>query len=149
ETSIPHEVIDRAPLVDGLATVFNVNTDAGRFQGRYRRVWLPEIAGPGDEVISPSSAAASPFEERPLITRSTARVSVDNLARYAIGAWENRWTLVALAAAYARIASGRAVDPTFWNLDSRALSPQLSDRASRGLPQVRTGLALVAQAGTG
>lgn len=149
ETSIPHDVIDRAPLVDGLATVFNVNTDAGRFQGRYRRVWLPEIAGGVGEVSSPSSAGLSPFEARPLITRSTARVSVDNLARYSIGAWENRWTLVALAAAYARIASGRSVDPTFWNLDPRALSLQLSDRARRGLPQVRTGLALVAQSGTG
>jgi hypothetical protein len=41
------------------------------------------------------------------------RTGVDLIARYAFGGWENRWTLLGLAQAYARIATGRNVQATF------------------------------------
>ena len=43
----------------------------------------------------------------------SAGTGVDLIARYAFGGWENRWTLLGLAQAYARIATGRNVQATF------------------------------------
>ena len=41
------------------------------------------------------------------------------IARYAFGGWENRWTLLGLAQAYARIATGRNVQATFLHRPAR------------------------------
>src|SRR6185503_11377824 len=73
------------------------------------------------------------------------------LARYAFGGWENRWTLLGLAQAYARIATGRNVQATFPHAagtTAAGVFPEASPAVEGAFAQVRAGLREVPMNGT-
>ena len=107
---VPRAVLERSALANGLAQAFDVDALAGRTPGRLARYWISDsLPGPVTQ-----NRTLWPWESRPwLLFPDSAGTRVDWLARYAFGGWENRWTLMGLGQAYARIASDRAVQETF------------------------------------
>jgi hypothetical protein len=75
-----------------------VTRDCGSPTSHERRHRRPHAAAVGEPAVAR-------FPE-------TDGTRLDLLARYAFGGWENRWTLLGLGEAYARIATGREVHAT-------------------------------------
>jgi hypothetical protein len=100
EAVISREVLENSSIGTGLAEAFDVDAFGERTAGRN-----PMLTS-GAEV----SRVLDPWESRPwLLFPQSEGTRLDLLARYAFGGWENRWTLLGAAEAYARIATGRNV----------------------------------------
>lgn len=140
---VPREVLERSAVGAGLAEAFDVDAFGFRTAGRNPGLWAATTqtgASTGDRTLLP-------WESRPwLLFPETEGTRLDLLARYAFGGWENRWTLLGLAEAYARIATGREVRARIVSDSSSAGGvPANVDNAFR---RVRAGLRQVAVSGT-
>jgi hypothetical protein len=99
---VPREVLEGSAIGAGLAEAFDVDAFGFRTAGRNASLWAA-ATGAADRALLP-------WESRPwLLFPETEGTRLDLLARYAFGGWENRWTLLGLGEAYARIATGREV----------------------------------------
>jgi hypothetical protein len=145
-TLVPRAMLEHSSIASGLADVFDVDAYAGRTGGRLSLYW-------GDDTTAAAAHDRSllPYESRPwLLFPDSAGTRVDWIARYAFGGWENRWTLLGLAQAYARIATGRDVQATFLHRApaTRAAFKDASASASQAFARVRTALREVPVSGT-
>jgi hypothetical protein len=105
EAVIPREVLEASSIGTGLAEAFDVDAFGERTAGRN-----PMLTSGADV-----SRILDPWESRPwILFPESEGTRVDLLARYAFGGWENRWTLLGVAEAYARIATGREVAATIF-----------------------------------
>ena len=105
EAVIPREVLEGSSIGTGLAEAFDVDAFGERTAGRN-----PMLTSGADV-----SRILDPWESRPwILFPESEGTRVDLLARYAFGGWENRWTLLGVAEAFARIATGREVGATIF-----------------------------------
>lgn len=98
-------------LATGLAERFDVAADpvvADRVS-RSSSIWDGLRLSDGTPVVVPFEGLAS--VSRPVLLGSVADDGTDLglVYRYAVGAWENRWTLLGLTEAFSRVASDRRV----------------------------------------
>ena len=140
---VPRAVLEESDIANGLVQVFDVDPHAGRNAGRFASYWRS-----GDSTIT-QDLTLVPWESRPwLVFPKNETTPVDWVARWAFGGWENRWTLVGAAQAYARIATGRNVLGTFLHPDVFRTAPPASPLAAEAFTVVRRGLTRVALDGT-
>jgi hypothetical protein len=138
---VPRDVLERSAIGAGLAEAFDVDAFGHRTAGRNPGLWAAtNRAGTTDRTLLP-------WESRPwLLFPETDGTRLDLLARYAFGGWENRWTLLGLGEAYARIATGREVHGRIVSdSSSAAAAPAHVGNAFR---RVRAGLRQVPTSGT-
>ncbi|MCC6316915.1 MAG: hypothetical protein IT361_04410 [Gemmatimonadaceae bacterium] len=145
-------VLSQAPVVDGLLGLFDdVDVVADRRAGRTSRLWRRDtVPNPAIDVV-PRDASLLPWVSRPwFIYPDSIGVPVDWLARFAIGGWENRWTLVGAMEAYARIATDRRVHLSVRQQPAGGVARfgSVPREAARAFARVRGGLALVTSSGT-
>jgi hypothetical protein len=143
---VPSQVLERSAIADGLASVFDVDAYAGRTPGRVSGYWKG-----ADTATTRTDGTLHPYESRPwILFRDSDGTPVDWIARYAFGGWENRWTLLGLAQAYARIATDREVQATFLAVPPRdsSLFKPMPERATRAFALIRGALREVGTSGT-
>lgn len=137
---VPRDVLERSAIGAGLAEAFDVDAFGFRTAGRNPGLWAAAAARTSDRTLLP-------WESRPwLLFPETDGTRLDLLARYAFGGWENRWTLLGLGQAYARIATGREVNATI--LDDSASAPPVPAHVGAAFARVRSALRTVPQTGT-
>jgi hypothetical protein len=149
---VPNGLLEHTALTNGLLTLFDdADVVSVRTPGRSDRLWggapLPD-EGTGARV--PADRALHPWSSRPwFIYPESSGTPVDWLARFAFGGWENRWTLLGAAEAYARIATGREVELT---LQRRAAAAEpfaeMDASVAAAFRRVRLGLETVGESGT-
>ena len=111
---VPRRILEASSVATGLAEAFDVDAYAERNRGRLSLYWNAVGASIPDAVAMTNDRSLVPWESRPwIVFPDSAGTRVDWLARYAFGGWENRWTLLGLAQAFARIATDRNVQATF------------------------------------
>jgi hypothetical protein len=111
---VPRATLERSSIATGLAEVFDVDAYANRTPGRLSLYWSLDGGRTASAPALTTDRSLIPYESRPwILFPDSAGTGVDLIARYAFGGWENRWTLLGLAQAYARIATGRNVQATF------------------------------------
>lgn len=146
---VPSAVIERSDLADGLSALFDVDPYEQRTGGRTVPFWeVPNAVAPGrsDAVSDPSLV---PYESRPwLLAHGAPGTSIDWLARYAFGGWENRWTLLGIAQSYVRIASGREIVLSFLDASASRAPVAFSGPSAAALARVRRALREVGATGT-
>ena len=143
-TMIPRKVLEQSSIASGLAEVFDVDAYGGRSSGRLSLYWGADTA-----AAAAHDRSLLPYESRPwLLFPDSGGTRVDWMARYAFGGWENRWTLLGLAQAYARIATGRDVQATFLHRATPVEFKEASASASDAFARVRTALREVPVNGT-
>src|SRR5690606_14758367 len=107
---VPRDVLERSAIGAGLAEVFDVDAFGYRTAGRNAGLWTAANNAGNRDRTGGTDRTMLPWESRPwLLFPETEGTRLDLLARFAFGGWENRWTLLGLGEAYARIASGREV----------------------------------------
>jgi hypothetical protein len=146
---IPRATLEQSAIATGLAEVFDVDAYANRTPGRLALYW----SGDSSVVASASSATTDrsliPYESRPwILFPDSAGTPADLLARYAFGGWENRWTLLGIAQAYARIATGKNVQATFLHKDRKVPFADASPAVEAAFSRVRGALREVPVNGT-
>jgi hypothetical protein len=167
---VPTELLEHTALTNGLLALFDdADVVSVRTPGRSDRIWRmpatagsgasdgsaaaptvpPTGAGPGSARV-PGDRTLHPWTSRPWFIQPEARgTPVDWLARFAFGGWENRWTLLGAAEAYARISTGREVQLTLLDRPAGAARFAAMDgRAAQAFRRVRLGLETVAESGT-
>jgi hypothetical protein len=146
---VPRRILEESDIANGLADVFDVDAYAGRTSGRFGSYWTPTDTMVNGSVPIVQDRTLIPWESRPwLVFPKNESVPIDWIARWSFGGWENRWTLVGTAQAYARIATGRTVRGTFLHADvPRPASPAPFATLS-AFEVVRRGLEGVAVDGT-
>jgi hypothetical protein len=142
---VPNDLLERSALADGLLDLFDdIGVRFGVDRARSPRVWnsQPGAAQPGLTMW--------PFKSEPWFIYphpDSTGTPIDWLVRWAFGAWENRWTMLGAAEAFARIATDHAI-----HLSLRRQGPSqfsaVSDAARRAFGVVRAGLDRVADIGT-
>jgi hypothetical protein len=111
---IPRAVLEKSAIAKGLAEVFDVDAFATRTAGRLALYWNPDSGGTAGAKSATTDRTLIPYESRPwILFPDSSGTRIDWVARYAFGGWENRWTLLGLAQAYARIATDHNVQATF------------------------------------
>lgn len=141
---IPRKLLEQSSIASGLADVFDVDAYGGRTSGRLSLYWGPDTA-----AAAAHDRSLLPYESRPwLLFPDSGGTRVDWIARYAFGGWENRWTLLGLAQAYARIATGRDVQATFLHSTTNHGFKEASSAASDAFARVRAALREVPVNGT-
>lgn len=111
---IPRTVLEKSAIAKGLAQVFDVDAFANRTTGRLALYWNPDSGGTAGAKSATTDRTLIPYESRPwILFPDSSGTRIDWVARYAFGGWENRWTLLGLAQAYARIATDHNVQATF------------------------------------
>lgn len=150
---VPRATLERSAIATGLAEVFDVDAYANRTGGRLPLYWSADSAGVASASAVTTDRSLIPYESRPwILFPDSAGTRVDWLARYAFGGWENRWTLLGLAQAYARIATGRNVQATFLHRNEAVADTGMFKAASPGAAaafgRVRSALRDVARSGT-
>jgi hypothetical protein len=111
---VPRATLEGSTIATGLAEVFDVDAYANRTPGRLALYWSSEGGRAASTSALTTDRSLIPYESRPwILFPDSAGTGIDLIARYAFGGWENRWTLLGLAQAYARIATGRNVQATF------------------------------------
>lgn len=149
-TIVPRAVLEHSAVGTGLAEAFDVDAFGGRTRGRNTLYWNPDTSSASGVGVA-TNRGLLPWESRPwIVFPDSAGTRVDWLARYAFGGWENRWTLLGLAQAYARIASGRAVQANFVHRPSQSLDAfdTLGTKTAAAMGRVREALAQVPVNGT-
>lgn len=140
---VARDVLERSAIGAGLAEAFDVDAFGFRTAGRNPGLWAVTnrtVSAAGDRTLLP-------WESRPwLLFPGTDGTRLDLLARYAFGGWENRWTLLGLGEAYARIATGREVRARIMS-DSTGAADMPANVAS-AFRRVRAGLKQVPVSGT-
>jgi hypothetical protein len=140
---VPRDVLERSAIGAGLAEAFDVDAFGFRTAGRNPGLWAATNrtgTGTGDRTLLP-------WESRPwLLFPETEGTRLDLLARYAFGGWENRWTLLGLGEAYARIATGREVRARIVS-DSSSFG-DVPANVGNAFRRVRAGLRQVPMSGT-
>jgi hypothetical protein len=110
---VPRDILEQSSLGTGLAEAFDVDAFGNRTAGRNASLWTtlaPARTGTG---VATANRAVLPWESRPWIAfPGTDGTRVDWVARYAFGGWENRWTMLGIAEAYARIATAHQAQAT-------------------------------------
>jgi len=148
---VPDAVLEGSALAEGLLDLYDdvvLTSDAP--PSRSARPWLGGAAG-ADSSTVPRDLSLRPYLSRPaFIDPDTAGVPVDWLARFAIGGWENRWSLVGALEGYARIATDRRVRLTVVAppRDADAGGAPMRPEATQAFRAVRRGLRAVATTGT-
>jgi cell division protein FtsI/penicillin-binding protein 2 len=150
---VPREVLERSAIGNGLAKVFDADAFGHRTEGRNPHYWSPSCAPRAGESAATTNLALVPWENRPwLLFPASPGTRIDLLARYGFGGWENRWTLVGVAQAFARIATGREVHASFMRCAPVAAGAQrfaeVSPEVKRAFGRVRGGLSQVGSSGT-
>lgn len=146
---VPRAILEESDVANGLVQVFDVDPHAGRTSGRFASYWRA-----ADTIVSGNASITRdqtlvPWESRPwLVFPKNATTPVDWIARWAFGGWENRWTLVGTAQAYARIATDRNVQGTFLHSDTPRNISGAPITAMSAFAIVRQGLRRVALDGT-
>jgi hypothetical protein len=163
---VPTELLEHSPLTNGLLALFDdADVVSVRAPGRTDRLWRgppspgggsastpsvpPSGGGPGSARV-PGDRTLHPWTSRPwFINPESEGTPIDWLARFGFGGWENRWTLLGAAEAYARIATGREVQLTLLgrSADSPLFAP-VDARGTEAFRRVRLGLETVAESGT-
>jgi hypothetical protein len=145
---IPNELLEHTALTNGLLALFeDADVVSVRAPGRSDRLWR----GPATAVARvPGDRTLHPWASRPwFIQPESPGTPVDWLARFAFGGWENRWTLLGAAEAYARIATGRAVQLTMHDqAPSDSSFAAVDAPAANAFRRVRGALAQVGESGT-
>jgi hypothetical protein len=137
---VPRDVIERSAIGAGLAEAFDVDAFGFRTAGRNASLWSATSATADRRTLLP-------WESRPwLLFPETDGTRLDLLARYAFGGWENRWTLLGLGEAYARIATGREVRARIVSDSSSAAA--VPAHVGRAFARVRSALRDVPVTGT-
>ena len=137
---VPRDVLERSAIGTGLAEAFDVDAFGFRTAGRNPGLWAAATGQTSDRTLMP-------WESRPwLVFPETDGTRLDLLARYAFGGWENRWTLLGLGEAYARIATGRNVRARILN-DTSIAGPVPANVGS-AFARVRSALREVPLSGT-
>ena len=98
----------------GLLHLFGVAADreVSRALGGQAEFWQSARTLDGDSVLAP--LALQPERSHPsLVLPDSAGTTTALLAQYALGAWENRWTILDLAQAFARVLTDNAVQLNF------------------------------------
>lgn len=149
---VPRATLERSAIATGLAEVFDVDAYANRTGGRLPLYWSADSTGIANASSVTTDRTLIPYESRPwILFPDSTGTRVDWLARYAFGGWENRWTLLGLAQAYARIATGRNVQATFLHRIEAAdtgIFKAASPGAAAAFGRVRSALRDVARIGT-
>jgi hypothetical protein len=147
---VPRKTLEQSAIATGLAEVFDVDAYANRTPGRLALYWSGDSSAVASASAATTDRSLIPYESRPwILFPDSAGTPADLLARYAFGGWENRWTLLGLAQAYARIATGKNVQATFLHKDSRAAAfPEASPAIEAAFSQVRGALRQVPISGT-
>ncbi|MBR9989415.1 MAG: hypothetical protein KFH98_06635, partial [Gemmatimonadetes bacterium] len=149
---VPRAVLERSAIGAGLAEAFDVDAFGFRTAGRNPGLWAattPGASAPATGPAAPATADRSllPWESRPwLVFPETDGTRIDLLARYAFGGWENRWTLLGLGEAYARIATGREVRARI--LDDSSSAAVMPGNVGGAFARVRSALRQVPVSGT-
>jgi hypothetical protein len=144
-------VLESSAVSEGILTLFDdavLSTDGPL--GRSARLWQRDSTSIGADAV-PLDQSLQPHLSRPAFMRpDSGGVPVDWLARFAIGGWENRWTLVGALEAYARIATDRRVHLTVLAPAPGASSsgPRVPADAASAYRTVRRGMRLAATGGT-
>jgi hypothetical protein len=137
---VPRDVLERSAIGAGLAEAFDVDAFGFRTAGRNPGLWAATATGTTDRTLLP-------WESRPwLAFPETDGTRLDLLARYAFGGWENRWTLLGLGEAYARIATGREVRARI--LDDSSSAAMMPANVGSAFARVRSALRQVPLTGT-
>jgi hypothetical protein len=155
---VPDTVLESSALSEGILSLFDdavVSSDGPLV--RSARLWQRDSAPPLVDAV-PRDQSLRPHLSRPVFMQpDSGGVPVDLLARFAIGGWENRWTLVGALEAYARIATDRRVHLTVLPPPVAAAKaapaaasggPRVPAEAASAYRSVRRGLQLVARSGT-
>jgi hypothetical protein len=150
---IPRAVLEKSAIAKGLAEVFDVDAFATRTAGRLALYWNPDSGGTAGAKSATTDRTLIPYESRPwILFPDSIGTRVDWVARYAFGGWENRWTLLGLAQAYARIATDHNVQATFLHRSPPAAFassfPLAAPSAIAAFARVRGALRQVGVSGT-
>ena len=138
---VPRDVLERSAIGAGLAEAFDVDAFGFRTAGRSPGLWAATTSS------TRTDRSLMPWESRPwLAFPETDGTRLDLLARYAFGGWENRWTLLGLGEAYARIATGSEVRARI--VDDSASAPAMPPNVSSAFARVRSALSEVPVSGT-
>jgi hypothetical protein len=145
---IPNELLEHTALTNGLLALYDdADVVSVRAPGRSDRLWRGSANAP---ARVPTDRTLHPWASRPwFIHPESPGTPVDWLARFAFGGWENRWTLLGAAEAYARIATGREVHLSMHDLPSSDSTFARVDAPAAGaFRRVRGALAQVGESGT-
>jgi hypothetical protein len=138
---VPRAVLEKSAIAKGLADVFDVDAFANRTSGRLALYWNPDSGGTAGARSATTDRTLIPYESRPwILFPDSSGTRVDWVARYAFGGWENRWTLLGLAQAYARIATDHNVQATFLH---RAIAPAPASAFPAAAPSATAAFARV------
>jgi hypothetical protein len=145
-------MLERSAIATGLAEVFDVDAYANRTAGRLGLYWSLDNGRVASAPALTTDRSLIPYESRPwILFPDSAGTGVDLIARYAFGGWENRWTLLGLAQAYARIATSRNVQATFLHrttVPAADVFPESGPLTSAAFARVRGALRQVPTNGT-
>lgn len=144
---VPNDLLDNTPITNGLLTLFDdIDVVSSRDPGRSDRIWH---YASGTTQFVPRDRSVHPWKSRPWYIDARNRgTSVDLLSRFAFGGWENRWTQIGAAEAYARIATDRRVSLTMLRQTGPVQFPTMPARATNAFRAVRGGLRDVVEHGT-
>jgi hypothetical protein len=144
--TVPLDVLERSSIGSGLAEAFDVDAFGWRTAGRNAGLWIAATRT-ATNAERTADRTLLPWESRPwLAFPGTDGTRLDLLARYAFGGWENRWTLLGVGEAYARIATGREVHATI--LAGASVADEAPTHVVSAFRRVRSGLQQVPVAGT-
>src|SRR5690606_34302465 len=144
---VPRDVLERSAIGAGLAEAFDVDAFGFRTAGRNPGLWTVMNSAGERERAGGTDRTMMPWESRPwLVFPETDGTRLDLLARYAFGGWENRWTLLGLGAAYARIATGREVRAR--SVSESTVAPDMAASVGNAFRRVLAGLRQVHASGT-
>lgn len=142
---VPRSVLERSDVSSGLAELFEADAYADRTSGRVMRYWLADTAA---DLPITRDRSLQPWQSRPwMLFPNTTGTKTEWLARYAFGGWENRWTPIDVAQAYARIGTGKMVYGTFLQ-STHAEFTAASPSAQRAFELVRGAMEQTAVSGT-
>ncbi|HSK19199.1 MAG TPA: hypothetical protein VK912_08665 [Longimicrobiales bacterium] len=140
---VPRDILERSAIGAGLAEAFDVDAFGYRTAGRNPALWTAANAS----GARTADRTLLPWESRPwLLFPETEGTRLDLLARYAFGGWENRWTLLGLGEAYARIATGKEVRARIVSDSTGAAD--MPANVGNAFRRVRAGLRQVPATGT-
>jgi hypothetical protein len=150
EGVVATDLLEHTSLTNGVLSLFDdADVVSVRTPGRSDRLWRADATSAAARHV-PRDRTLYPWTSRPWFIYPESRgTPVDWLARFAFGGWENRWTLLGAAEAYARISTGRDVQLTLLDRSGQDdLFAPAQPPAAAAFSAVRGGLELVGESGT-